>query len=169
MLFCVYNSDKAGKWKTQISENTSAWVIGNATRQIRQCLSKHVCSGKSKFFRIAGRDNGAWEGRILSSTASSLPGISPVYSLELTKNELILIFQECIVMDNVEKTKVILAPIRITNFRMQLNVQRVSANEYTISNSRDIFSDVIAYKVNPKYPEARAIYRSLKFFFDSFC
>uniref|UniRef100_A0A5K3FV13 BPI1 domain-containing protein n=1 Tax=Mesocestoides corti TaxID=53468 RepID=A0A5K3FV13_MESCO len=139
-------------------------------RQIDQCLSRHVCFDGSRFFRIIGSGNGAWEGRILSTTASSLQGRSSVYSLELTNNYVELTLKECIAMfDNDMVTAVILAPIRITKFRLQLDVQRVSAYRYTLSNTRDLSSEMVAFSVNPKFPNAGTIYRMLKLFFDAFC
>uniref|UniRef100_A0A5K3G300 Reverse transcriptase domain-containing protein n=1 Tax=Mesocestoides corti TaxID=53468 RepID=A0A5K3G300_MESCO len=170
VVLCFYNLEEAGRGKGDISEDTPAWVIGNVTRQIQQCLTSHFCSNGTRLFRIIGSHNGAWEGRILPTTASSLQGRSSVYSLELTNNYVELILKECIAMYvNDKVTLVTLSPIRITKFRLQLDVQRVSANRCSISNSRDFFSETIAFPVNQAYPNAKTIYRFLKVFFDDFC
>uniref|UniRef100_A0A5K3EW19 Malectin_like domain-containing protein n=1 Tax=Mesocestoides corti TaxID=53468 RepID=A0A5K3EW19_MESCO len=132
-------------------------------------MTRQFCFDGTRLFSIIGSGNGAWEGRILSIKASSLPGRSPVYSLELTNNYVQLTFNQCTLFDNEGKPTVILAPIRITNFRMQLDVQHASAYRYAISNSRGLSSRVIAFPINSNYPNARTIYRLLKFFLDDFC
>uniref|UniRef100_A0A5K3FR68 DUF5727 domain-containing protein n=1 Tax=Mesocestoides corti TaxID=53468 RepID=A0A5K3FR68_MESCO len=136
---------------------------------MQQCLSRQFCIHGTKSFRIIGSGIGAWEGRILSTTPSSLIGRSPEYSLELANNNVQLTLTECILHDNEVTTPVTFSPIRITNFRMQLDVQRVSTNRYAISNSRDFASGVITFPISSNYPNAETIYRWLKVFFDNFC
>uniref|UniRef100_A0A5K3G0M6 Secreted protein n=1 Tax=Mesocestoides corti TaxID=53468 RepID=A0A5K3G0M6_MESCO len=136
---------------------------------MHQCLSRHFCLVGTRSFSVIGSGNGAWEGRILSTTASSLPGRLPVYSLELTNNFVQLALNKCTSHDNEVMSAVIFSPIRITIFRLRMDVQRVSTNRCAISDSRDFFSGIIALPMNPQHPNAWAIYRLLKFYMDVSC